>query len=87
MLTITPGRVASDDERVRDENRRVRAAAWTAYSRVKLLCDDPISRRALDVIATTRSMKRADSRAALNSIGSWRQPPGRRRSDWRIARE
>ena len=68
MLTIEGPGPPQVDEGVRDENRRVRAAAWTAFYRVKLLCDDPeIQRKARDVIETTRDMKRAQDRRTLNA--------------------
>lgn len=70
MLSIRPTDDAQAADLVRDENRRVRAAAWTAYYRVRLLCDDAaIEASALGVIQTTRSMKAAKDRPDLNQIG------------------
>ena len=55
---------------VKDENRRVRTAAWTALYRVQLLCDDPdIEKLAHQVIQVTRNMKRAPDRHTADQMG------------------
>lgn len=70
MLASESPPVGQADDAVRDENRRVRAAAWTAFYRVKLLCDDPdIEVKARAVIEATRRMKRAQDRNGLNRGG------------------
>ncbi len=70
MLTIRPTDDTDAAEAIRDENRRARAAAWTTYYRVRLLCDDAaIEASALGVIQTTRAMKHAKDRPELNQIG------------------
>ena len=71
MLGINRDHVPSAaDDVIRDENRRVRAEAWSAFYRVKLLCDDPglekLAKAALDV---TREMKRSKERATLDAAG------------------
>lgn len=56
---------------VRDENRRVRAAAWTAYYQLRLLSDDAkIDALAFEAIEATRVMKRASDPKALDAAGS-----------------
>lgn len=72
MLDVGPesGHPPQDGERVRDENRRDRAAAWTAFYRVKLLCDDAgLEHLARGVLDATREMKKAESRSELNTAG------------------
>lgn len=62
----------SDDIRreVRDENQRLRAAAWAAFFQVKLLCGDSgLENAAQETLETTRLMKRAINQAALDNQG------------------
>lgn len=55
---------------VRDENQRVRAAAWTAFYQVKLLCgDSALENAAKDALEVTRLMKRALNLEALDAQG------------------
>ncbi|NYE38007.1 hypothetical protein F4692_003152 [Nocardioides cavernae] len=55
---------------VKDENRRARAAAWTAFYQVKLVVDDSdlddLARAALEA---TRNMKRAKTKRDINAAG------------------
>lgn len=70
MQSFEEGVEKERSDEVRDENRRVRAAAWTAFYSVKLLCDEPeIARKAREVIETTRGMKRAQNRHELDAVG------------------
>ena len=70
MLTIAPPGEDKDNAAIRDENQRLRAAAWTAYYHVRLLCDDPeIETSARKVVEATRAMKKAIDRQHLNAAG------------------
>lgn len=55
---------------VEDENRRVRATAWSAFYRVKLVCDDVnIENAAKAAVEAVRAMKHANDRAKLDDLG------------------
>lgn len=69
-LSLSSTLDAQAAEAISDENKRVRAAAWTAYYRVRLLCGDvAIEASARGVIEKTRSMKRARNRPELDRVG------------------
>ncbi|GAA4123694.1 hypothetical protein GCM10022415_29110 [Knoellia locipacati] len=66
------GREASGsaDPVISDENQRVRAAAWSAYYRVKLLCDDPeIDRVAFEALECVSRMKDALTLEEVQAVG------------------
>lgn len=70
MLGIEHGAHPDLVAQIKDENRRVRASAWTAFYQVKLLCGDPkLEELARSAVETTRSMKRASDRRMLNATG------------------
>lgn len=55
---------------VRDENQRLRAAAWAAFFQVKLLCgDSALEAAARATLEATRLMKRAADLGALDNQG------------------
>lgn len=70
LLEIDPPVSEEVAARVKDENRRARAAAWTAYYQVKLLSGEPkIAELGEAVIQTTRAMKNALDRTSMDKAG------------------
>lgn len=69
-LYLSPTRDAREYDAVSDENKRARAAAWTAYYRVRLLCGSAaINALAYEVIDQTKAMKRAGNQRDLYRAG------------------
>lgn len=59
-----------EDPLIRDENQRVRAAAWAAYYQVKLLCDDvEIEDLARQALESVDQMKDAVTREDVQDSG------------------
>jgi hypothetical protein len=71
-ITQLESRQPGDDESttIAEENRTLRAAAWSAYFKVKLLCDDPqLEKLARSALETTRQIKHARDGTDANALG------------------
>ena len=68
--TFDPNARAEDDLVIRDENQRVRAAAWSAFYQVKLLCGDAeLERLATATVDSVDGMKDQSTLEAVQVAG------------------